>query len=75
MSHAFCRANHRHAVVYNQCTNKLLEHAIQTAKGLSPRPLRSLDEVSCEDLPPMPQPGDVEFICGGESDDHVLQLI
>ncbi|KAI0333620.1 S-adenosyl-L-methionine-dependent methyltransferase [Cubamyces sp. BRFM 1775] len=59
------RANHPHAVVYNQCTNKLLEHAIQTAKGLSPKPLRSLDEMSCKDLPPMPQPGDVEFICGG----------
>ncbi|KAI8989795.1 S-adenosyl-L-methionine-dependent methyltransferase [Trametes punicea] len=59
------RANHPHAIVYNQCSNKLLEHAIHTAKGLSPKPLRSLDGAECMELPPMPQPGEVDFIYGG----------
>ncbi|KAI0373036.1 S-adenosyl-L-methionine-dependent methyltransferase [Pilatotrama ljubarskyi] len=58
------KANHPGTIVYNQCTNKLLEHAIQRAKGYPPRPLKSLDDGEGE-LPPMPEPGDVDFIYGG----------
>ncbi|KAI0636601.1 S-adenosyl-L-methionine-dependent methyltransferase [Trametes polyzona] len=59
------QANHPHATVYNQCTNKLLEHAVETAAGLAPEPLWSLDHAAPQVLPPLPQPGEVDFIFGG----------
>ncbi|KAI0780552.1 S-adenosyl-L-methionine-dependent methyltransferase [Trametes elegans] len=59
------RANHPGTTVYNQCSNKLLEHAIQTAKGVKVSPLKSLDTTTHVLLPPMPQPGEVDFIYGG----------
>ncbi|KAI0647432.1 S-adenosyl-L-methionine-dependent methyltransferase [Trametes meyenii] len=59
------QANHPSAIVYNQCSNKLLDHAIQTYKGFPPKPLQSLNSASPSKLPPMPQPGEVDFIFGG----------
>ncbi|KAI0362522.1 S-adenosyl-L-methionine-dependent methyltransferase [Trametes cingulata] len=59
------KANHPDATVYNQCTNKLLEHAIQVCRGACVKPLRSLDEDACKELPNMPEPGEVDFIYGG----------
>ncbi|KAI0672839.1 S-adenosyl-L-methionine-dependent methyltransferase [Trametes maxima] len=59
------QANHPTAIVYNQCSNKLLNHAIQTHKGFPPEPLQSLDSTASSTLPPMPQPGEVDFIFGG----------
>ncbi|KAI0822767.1 S-adenosyl-L-methionine-dependent methyltransferase [Trametes gibbosa] len=59
------KANHPETTVYNQCSNLLLEHAVQTADLRVPKPLRSLDPLSCVDVPLMPQPGEVDFIYGG----------
>lgn len=60
-----CRANHPNAVVYNESSNCLLQHAIDAAEGRNPTPLRG--KGNNEELPPMPQKGDVEFIYGGIS--------
>lgn len=60
------RANHPDTIVYNQCSNKLLEHAIGLAQDSTLRPLRSLDPKVSECLPPLPQPGEVDFIYGGK---------
>ncbi|KAI9065405.1 S-adenosyl-L-methionine-dependent methyltransferase [Trametes sanguinea] len=59
------RANHPDAIVYNQCSNKLLEHVIQEVHGHSPGPLKSLDKAECGHLPSLPLPGEVDFIYGG----------
>ncbi|KAH8099541.1 S-adenosyl-L-methionine-dependent methyltransferase [Cristinia sonorae] len=59
------RANHPGTVVYNQCSNALLKHAVQTFEGQNPRPLQSLDKNKPKILPPMPKPGEVDFIYGG----------
>ncbi|KAJ2307369.1 hypothetical protein IWW54_004410, partial [Coemansia sp. RSA 2705] len=55
--------NHPYAQVYNQCSNLLLDWAIKTHRGVSARPL--INKFDGKELPPMPQPGDVDFIyCG-----------
>ena len=59
----FFRFNKKHAKVYNQDCNLLLEHAIQFYNGKN-SPLRSLD--GGKQLPPLPKPGEVDLICGGE---------
>ncbi|KAH7909914.1 S-adenosyl-L-methionine-dependent methyltransferase [Hygrophoropsis aurantiaca] len=56
-------ANHPGTIVYNQCTNELLQHAIDTRDGKHPPALRSVDGKT--KLPPMPKPGEVDFIYGG----------
>ncbi|EIW74107.1 S-adenosyl-L-methionine-dependent methyltransferase [Coniophora puteana RWD-64-598 SS2] len=56
-------SNHPNAIVYNQCTSLLLQHAMAVADCDSPKPLKSLG--TNENLPSMPQPGDVDFIYGG----------
>ncbi|KAI9459440.1 S-adenosyl-L-methionine-dependent methyltransferase [Lactarius psammicola] len=56
--------NKRHANVYNQDCNILLEHAIETDNGKKLAPLRSLDDG--RPLPPLPKPGEVDLICGGQ---------
>ncbi|KAK7693946.1 hypothetical protein QCA50_003520 [Cerrena zonata] len=58
------QASHPHATVYNQSCNLLLKHAMETFEDQSPKPLKSLHKVSKE-LPSMPMPGEVDFICGG----------
>ncbi|KAG1724751.1 S-adenosyl-L-methionine-dependent methyltransferase [Suillus paluster] len=55
--------NHPNVTVYNQCTNVCLQHALDVAEGKNPRPLRSLGDKT--PLPPMPKPGEVDFIYGG----------
>ncbi|EGO21115.1 hypothetical protein SERLADRAFT_417509 [Serpula lacrymans var. lacrymans S7.9] len=57
------QANHSHTTVYNQCTNVLLQHAIDTHEGKNPKPLKGIH--SGKVLPGMPKPGDVDFIYGG----------
>lgn len=57
------RRNHPETTVYNQCTNLCLQHAIDTQDKKKPKPLLSLDDK--KPLPPMPKPGDVDFIYGG----------
>jgi hypothetical protein len=72
------RANKKHAKVYNQDCNTLLEHAIQFYngedmffngrdlfyRGKDLPALRSLDDGKL--LPPLPKPGEVDLICGGK---------
>jgi DNA (cytosine-5)-methyltransferase 1 len=60
----FFRINKKHTKVYNQDCNLLLEHAIQFYNGKNSPPLRSLDDG--KQLPPLPRPGEVDLICGGE---------
>ncbi|KAH7889609.1 S-adenosyl-L-methionine-dependent methyltransferase [Phlebopus sp. FC_14] len=55
--------NHPETIVYNQCTNLCLQHAIDTHHGKNPKPLCSLDHNKV--LPPMPKQGEVDFIYGG----------
>ena len=57
------RANHPHAVVYNESSNLLLQQAIDTAEGRNPPPLMGKGG---DQLPPMPQKGEVDFIFGGQ---------
>ncbi|KAJ2006900.1 hypothetical protein GGI04_001720 [Coemansia thaxteri] len=55
--------NHPDAQVYNQCSNLLLDSAIRTHRGETIKPL--VNQFDGKQLPPMPQPGDVDFIyCG-----------
>ncbi|KAJ2725504.1 hypothetical protein GGI07_001260 [Coemansia sp. Benny D115] len=55
--------NHPHAQVYNQCSNLLLDSAIKAHQGIQFAPL--VNKFDGTPLPPMPQPGDVDFIyCG-----------
>jgi hypothetical protein len=60
------RCNKKHTKVYNQDCNLLLEHAIQVHNGKKLPPLKSLDGGKL--LPPLPQPGEVDLICGGKYD-------
>ena len=62
--HFGLRFNKKHTKVYNQDCNVLLEHAIQSHNGRKLNPLESRD--GGKQLPPMPQPGEVDLICGGE---------
>ncbi|KAG2063855.1 S-adenosyl-L-methionine-dependent methyltransferase [Suillus decipiens] len=57
------KQNHTNVTVYNQCTNVCLQHAIDIADGKNPRPLQTLGDK--KRLPPMPKPGEVDFIYGG----------
>ena len=59
----FYRHNHPRTIVYNQCTNLCLQHAIDTLDGKPSRPLFSIGDK--KQLPPMPKPGEVDFIYGG----------
>ncbi|KAJ1935522.1 hypothetical protein FBU59_005358, partial [Linderina macrospora] len=55
--------NHPHTQVYNQCSNLLLDSAIKARHGIEMEPL--INKFNDKQLPPMPQPGDVDFIyCG-----------
>ncbi|KAI7834959.1 hypothetical protein BX661DRAFT_175843 [Kickxella alabastrina] len=55
--------NHPKAQVYNQCSNLLLDSAIKAHQGIPVEPL--INKFDGRQLPPMPQPGDVDFIyCG-----------
>ncbi|KAJ2737065.1 hypothetical protein IW152_000328 [Coemansia sp. BCRC 34962] len=55
--------NHPDAQVYNECSNLLLDSAIRAHRGESVKPLTN--KFDGKELPPMPQPGDVDFIyCG-----------
>ncbi|KAJ2880862.1 hypothetical protein FB639_002739 [Coemansia asiatica] len=55
--------NHPEAQVYNQCSNLLLDSAIKAHQGIATKPL--INKFNQKELPPMPQPGDVDFIyCG-----------
>lgn len=63
LTNFLCRRNHPETTVYNQCTNLCLQHAIDTLENKKPKPLLSLDDK--KPLPPMPKPGDVDFIYGG----------
>ncbi|KAJ2227696.1 hypothetical protein GGF40_000060 [Coemansia sp. RSA 1286] len=55
--------NHPETQVYNQCSNLLLDSAIKAHQGVSAKPLKN--KFDGKELPPMPQPGDVDFIyCG-----------
>ncbi|KAJ2852696.1 hypothetical protein IWW36_000053 [Coemansia brasiliensis] len=55
--------NHPYAQVYNQCSNLLLDWAIKSHNGVPAQPL--INKFDGKTLPPMPQPGDVDFIyCG-----------
>ncbi|KAH7923467.1 S-adenosyl-L-methionine-dependent methyltransferase [Leucogyrophana mollusca] len=56
-------ANHPDTIVYNQCTNALLQHDLDLRDGKNPPALRS--KHGNEKLPPLPKPGDVDFIYGG----------
>ena len=62
-SHQERRANHPDTIVYAQDTSTLLQHAVDTAEGRKPEPLRSKMGVK---LPRMPKRGEVDFIYGGE---------
>ncbi|KAL6300510.1 S-adenosyl-L-methionine-dependent methyltransferase [Sparassis latifolia] len=58
--------NHPGAIIYNQCTNLLLRHAIDTAEGKEREPLKDLRPGdSAMSLPPMPKRGEVDFVYGG----------
>ena len=63
LTNVLCRRNHPETIVYNQCTNLCLQHAIDTLENKKPKPLLSLDDK--KPLPPMPKPGDVDFVYGG----------
>ncbi|KAJ1823141.1 hypothetical protein LPJ60_001754 [Coemansia sp. RSA 2675] len=55
--------NHPDAQVYNECSNLLLDSAIRAHRGETVKPL--VNKFDAKELPPMPQPGDVDFIyCG-----------
>ncbi|KAI0705891.1 S-adenosyl-L-methionine-dependent methyltransferase [Cytidiella melzeri] len=54
--------NHPHTKVYNGDVNVLLKHAIETSEGKRPRPLSTVEGI---EMPPMPRPGEVDFIYGG----------
>ncbi|KAJ2559373.1 hypothetical protein EV175_000373 [Coemansia sp. RSA 1933] len=55
--------NHPNTQVYNQCSNLLLDSAIKDHQGIPREPL--INKFNGKQLPPMPQPGDVDFIyCG-----------
>ncbi|KAJ2064821.1 hypothetical protein GGI08_002327 [Coemansia sp. S2] len=55
--------NHPDAQVYNKCSNLLLDSAIRAHRGETVKPL--VNKFDDKELPPMPQPGDVDFIyCG-----------
>ncbi|EKM55273.1 uncharacterized protein PHACADRAFT_184086 [Phanerochaete carnosa HHB-10118-sp] len=60
-------ANNPRCTVYTQCSNVLLRHAIETqqAPRSRPRQVASLNHKDKDALPPMPKPGEVDFICGG----------
>lgn len=58
------RKNHPEAVVYNQSSNELLEHAISSEQGLHPPPLHSIKDG--KPLPLMPRRGEVHGICAGK---------
>ncbi|KAA1469421.1 S-adenosyl-L-methionine-dependent methyltransferase [Dentipellis sp. KUC8613] len=58
------KRNHPDITVYNQCCNLLLQHAVETYEGKDCPPLVSLHDGKTI-LPPMPQPGEVDFIYGG----------
>ena len=58
------RANHEKTTVYDLCSSCLLQHAIDSAGGKNPPPLRSSD--GSKKLPSMPQRGEVDFIYGGK---------
>lgn len=58
------RANKKHAQVYNQDCNTLLEHAIEFHNGKDLPVLQSLGDG--KPLPPLPEPGEVDLICGGK---------
>ncbi|KAJ2892513.1 hypothetical protein IWW38_003196, partial [Coemansia aciculifera] len=56
-------SNHPDAQVYNECSNLLLDSAIKAHRGETVKPL--VNKFDGKQLPPMPQPGDVDFIyCG-----------
>ncbi|KAI0723866.1 S-adenosyl-L-methionine-dependent methyltransferase [Cerioporus squamosus] len=59
------QANHPGAVMFNQSSNCLLEHAIKMAEGRSPCALYSIGGAKAEELPSLPQRGEVDFIYGG----------
>ncbi|EMD38163.1 hypothetical protein CERSUDRAFT_122915 [Gelatoporia subvermispora B] len=59
------QANHPDTIVYNQCTNLLLQHAIDTLEHKKTGPLMSLNEKKRTQLPSLPKPGEVDFIFGG----------
>lgn len=63
LTNVLCRRNHPDTIVYNQCTNLCLQHAIDTQENKRPKPLLSLDDK--KSLPPMPKPGEVDFVYGG----------
>ncbi|KAJ1737906.1 hypothetical protein LPJ72_000061 [Coemansia sp. Benny D160-2] len=55
--------NHPNTQVYNQCSNLLLDSAIKDHQKIPRGPL--INNFDGKQLPPMPQPGDVDFIyCG-----------
>ncbi|TFY70272.1 hypothetical protein EVG20_g2746 [Dentipellis fragilis] len=58
------KKNHPDITVYNQCCNLLLQHAVETYEDKDPLPPFSLHDGKTP-LPPMPQPGEVDFIYGG----------
>ncbi|CAL1705539.1 unnamed protein product [Somion occarium] len=58
------QANHPETLVYNHSSNLLLKYAMDTFEGRNSKPLFSLHKEP-EELPPMPMPGEVDFICGG----------
>ena len=60
------RANHPHAIVYNQSVNACLKHAILTSEGKNPPLLLSRGRYP-KQLPPMPKPGEVDFVYGGRA--------
>lgn len=59
----FVRHNSPSTVVYNQCSNKVLEHAVKRACDI-PSTLYSL-EGEDEELPPPPNKGDIDCIISG----------
>ena len=60
----------RHAEVYNQDCNALLEHAVQFHNGQYHNRKNDLPAVRSlgdrKPLPPLPKPGEVDLICGGK---------
>lgn len=61
------RENHHGCIVYDQCANELLKHAVEASRKRKPSPLKSLTENRKKNLPPMPKPGEVDIICGGQT--------
>jgi DNA (cytosine-5)-methyltransferase 1 len=56
-----CLRKNSNAIIYNQCANCLLEHAVKSAKG-QPQKLLSIEE---KILPPILKPGDIDCIVTG----------